>query len=347
MKQTRTQDISIKTQTGSAPANEAAALPVRPGRAFGGGLLPKAGVLALLLSFPLGTSLLTAGEKPHQPQYRFTEITLPGPGYALGINDNGLVTGIYIDPATGDYFSFFIERGVLTTGISLSGAPITTLGPANNRGVEIGNFGDDTEQQAVMYDVRRGTFTLLPEIPNVTLNEGNSINDAGHAVGNAWEGGDFNNGGTGLEQNWIWDGRDYNFFTLPVANQGVYSGGINNRDQVSGYYIDNVTGFPHGFLKDGPNFTTLDAPGAVYTLAFGINNQGLVVGRWVGTDGGHHGYIWFQGNFVTVDTDISASLGGQWYGSNEHGDLAGNIWVTADHIPSAVIAERLDEGCHK
>jgi hypothetical protein len=95
-------------------------------------------------------------------------------------------------------------------------------------------------------------------------------------------------------------------------------------------------------LQDGPNFTTLDAPGAVYTLAFGINNLGVVVGRWVGTDGGHHGYLWFQGNFVTVDTDISGSLGGEWYGSNEHGDLAGNIWTAPGHTPHAVIAERVD-----
>ncbi len=95
MKQTRTQDISTKTQTGSAPANGAAALPVRPGRAFGGGLLRKAGVLALLLGFPLGASLLTAGEEPHQPQYRFIEIPVPGPSFAVGINDHGLVTGYY------------------------------------------------------------------------------------------------------------------------------------------------------------------------------------------------------------------------------------------------------------
>jgi hypothetical protein len=334
----QTQNISTKTRVESALLNGSAALPVRRGQVFGGGSLPKLGILALLV----GTSLLRAVGQPAQPKYRFTEIPLPGPGYALGINDNGLVTGIYTDPVTGDYYSFFIERGVLTTGISFTGAAITVLGPANNRGVEIGNYGDVTDEQPVVYDIRAGTFTALPEIPNMPLIFGNAINDAGHAVGNAYEGGDFN-GGTGLELNWIWDGRDYDFFTLPVANQSVYSGGINNRDQVSGYYIDNVTGFPHGFLKDGPSFMTLDAPLAVYTLAFGINNLGVVVGRWVGTDGGHHGYLWFQGKFVTVDADISGSLGSEWYGSNERGDLAGNIWTAPGHTPHAVIAERLEE----
>ncbi|MGA2661433.1 MAG: hypothetical protein ABSH34_28465 [Verrucomicrobiota bacterium] len=114
----------------------------------------------------------------------------PARGRAIGINDRGLVTGVYTDPATGDLLSFVMERGVLTTGISFPGATITALGPANNRGVEIGNYGDDTDQRAVLHDVRSGAFTSLPEIPGMPLNEGNSINDAGHAVGNAYAGGD-------------------------------------------------------------------------------------------------------------------------------------------------------------
>ena len=95
MRETRTQDISTKTQPG------AAALPVHRGRVFGGGLWPKAGVLALLL----GTGLLAAMGQTKQPQYRFIAITLPVPSEALGINDSGLVTGAYVDPVTGGWSS--------------------------------------------------------------------------------------------------------------------------------------------------------------------------------------------------------------------------------------------------
>jgi len=56
MKQTRTQNITTKTQTGSAPANRAAALPVRLGRAFDRGLWPKAGVLAALALLAVAAS---------------------------------------------------------------------------------------------------------------------------------------------------------------------------------------------------------------------------------------------------------------------------------------------------
>jgi hypothetical protein len=56
MKQIQTQTIGTKTQTGSAPANRAAALPIRPGRAFGRGLWPKAGVLAALALLAVAAS---------------------------------------------------------------------------------------------------------------------------------------------------------------------------------------------------------------------------------------------------------------------------------------------------
>jgi hypothetical protein len=338
MKQTPTKDVNTKTQASSASGNEVAALPVRPGRAFGGGLLPKAGVLAVLLGLPLGASLVTAGEKPHQPQYRFTEIPLPGPGYALGINDNGLVTGFYSDPVTGDAISFLYERGVLTTGLEGPGASYTALGPANNRGVEIGNDGDFTHQQAVLYNIGRGTYTPLPAIPNMPLNFGNGISDAGHAVGTAFTGGHFS-GATGLPLNWIWDGEEYSFFAVPGADLGTYSDGINNRDQVSGYYVDGQ-GIPHGFLKDGLNFTTLDVPGAFFTVLFGLNNLGVVAGEY-GDPSGRHGCTISRGQVTTVDVPFADAIASGWWNVNDHGDLAG-AYRDASFAVHAVVAERVD-----
>jgi hypothetical protein len=340
MKQSRTQDIIIKTQFGSAVADETAALPVCRSRAFDGGLWPKAGVLALLLGVSLGTSLLTAGEEPHQPKYRFTEIPLPGMGFAVGINDFGLVTGFYTDPATGNVLSYLFERGELTTGISAPGATVTALGPANNRGVESGNYGDLTHQRAVFHDIRHGTYTPLPEIPDMPFSFGNGINDFGHGSGVAYAAGDFNNGGTGLGLNWIWDGENYHFYTVPGAVNGAFAAGINNRDQVTGYFVDS-SGLPKGFLKDGTTFTSIAAPGAIYTLAQGINNQGAVAGSYLDATG-NHGFIWYKGKFTTVDAPVSGSLGTGWYYVNDHGDLAG-VYMDSSHAFRAVIAERVDE----
>jgi hypothetical protein len=75
MKHTRTQNISTKTQTGAAPAIRAAALLVRPGRAFGRGLWPKAGVLAALALLVVAASssfgqVLPPNSRPYGVSYQ-------------------------------------------------------------------------------------------------------------------------------------------------------------------------------------------------------------------------------------------------------------------------------------
>ena len=344
MKQTRTQNLSTKTQTGSAPAIRAAAPPVRHLKTSGGGRWPKAGVIALLL----GTGLLTAMGQTNQPQYKFIEIPLPSPAEALGISDSGLVTGAYVNPVTGGWTSFVLKRGDLSTGIEIPGATDTILGPANIWGVESGNYGNETNQRPVFRDIRRGTFTPLPEIPGMPFNEDNGINDFGHGVGVAYASGDINVGGNGVGMNWFWDGRDYSFFTVPGSEvNGASVGGLNDWDQISGYYVDS-TGTPHGFVKNGTNYTTLDVPGAIFTLANAINNRGEVPGLYLDASG-YHGFLWSHGEYFTVDTDIAGADGVEWFGINDNGDLAGFTELTTDAglVQTAVIALRVDEDGQK
>jgi hypothetical protein len=342
MKESRIIIVNNKTQTGFAPADAATALPVRVGRSFGEGLCRKAGVLALLLGFSLGANLLTAGE---EPQYRFIEIPLPVPSYAVGINDEGLVTGFYQDPTTGDVFSFQSHRGDLITGISALGATFTSIGPANNFGFEGGNVGSESNSQAVIYDIRRGSYEYLPEIPGMPYSLGDGLNDFGHASGIAYPSGGFFTGGVGLGTNWIWDGREYSFFEVPGAVNGTVAGGINDRDQVAGFFLD-ASGFPPGFVKDGSHYTTFNAPGALLTVAFGINNQGVVAGLYVNPDGSQHGYFWSEGKFTTVDVPLPAATNGTlWYQANDRGDLAG-VYYDSTHAEHAIIAIRLDGDGH-
>jgi hypothetical protein len=50
----------------------------------------------------------------------------------------------------------------------------------------------------------------------------------------------------------------------------------------------------HGFLLSGGRFTTSDVPGAIRTIAFGINERGDIVGRCA--DGaGFHGFLLSRG----------------------------------------------------
>lgn len=289
----------------------------------------------------------------YHPEYVFTEIPLPGEPHAqaFGINDRGLVSGTYYPSTTSD-LGFVFDNGTLTTGISGPGADFTLLGPANNHGLAIGNFGEFTIQHAAYYDVAGATWTALPDITGMPLNFGNGINDAGQAVGTAFSGGN-SGSGTGPGLDWIWDGNDYSFFTIPGAdpgNGGAFASGINNDRQVCGYYADAQNNY-HGFLKDGSHVITLDAPGADLTgngngtFGSGVNNQGAVAGSYIDKAQVHHGFIWSHGTFTIVDVPPATfplATGTELYDINIHGDIVGAYIHNGHHF--AFVARRQDGG---
>jgi hypothetical protein len=57
-----------------------------------------------------------------------------------------------------------------------------------------------------------------------------------------------------------------------------------------GVTVDN-DGNDHGFLLRHGEFTTVDAPGSIYTDANGINDRGDIVGLFIDGDGNGHGYV--------------------------------------------------------
>ena len=92
----------------------------------------------------------------------------------------------------------------------------------------------------------------------------------------------------------------YTFTTIDVPGAfSTYANGINDAGQIVGVFFNcasscaaNPRMFPteHTFLKDSAVFTTIDVPGARFTDAFGINDAGQIVGRFlnanVATDSG-------------------------------------------------------------
>jgi hypothetical protein len=49
------------------------------------------------------------------------------------------------------------------------------------------------------------------------------------------------------------------------------------------------------------NFTQIDVPGSVFTIANGINPQGDIVGAYVDSSGRLHGFLLSKGRFTTID----------------------------------------------
>jgi uncharacterized membrane protein len=75
-------------------------------------------------------------------------------------------------------------------------------------------------------------------------------------------------------------------------------------------------------LSEG-NYTKLDVPGAVFTVAQGINNAGQIVGLYLGADDTFHGFVLSEGVYTTVD--IPGSTSTSIYSINAKGEITGEF----------------------
>ncbi len=79
-------------------------------------------------------------------------------------------------------------------------------------------------------------------------------------------------------------------------------------------------------------FATIDVPGAMATLATGINAQGQVVGIYYDTAGNEHGFLLKHGSFFTVDVPgslvgVPGTLPTEANGINNAGDIVGDYYA--------------------
>jgi uncharacterized membrane protein len=73
-----------------------------------------------------------------------------------------------------------------------------------------------------------------------------------------------------------------------IACLESFASGINDSGEIVGNC--NLDGVVHGYLWNGAEYTLLDYPGANdFTLAWGINNAGLVTLQWIDSNGNYEG----------------------------------------------------------
>jgi probable HAF family extracellular repeat protein len=63
-------------------------------------------------------------------------------------------------------------------------------------------------------------------------------------------------------------------------------------------------------------------PSAIDTYAYGINDDGQIVGYYSTSSGQQHGFVYSHGHYTTLN-DPSATYGTEAYGINDHGQIVG------------------------
>ena len=69
-------------------------------------------------------------------------------------------------------------------------------------------------------------------------------------------------------------------------------------------------------------YTTLDVPGALLTVAEGINDPGQIGGLYVDADGNQHGFVLSNGVYTTIDVPGSVLTG--VFSINAQGQIVGS-----------------------
>lgn len=249
--------------------------------------------LLALLTISLASVL--SGELSAQT---FKAINYPGAHEttAQGINAFGQIVGGYQD-GTGAH-AFIYNAGKFTS-FDFPGATSTAAYGINNAGQIVGTFSNSSSAgQWFLYS--GGVFTALST-------GAYSINNSGAIV----TGSGFVNNGAVTVLN------DPN-----AATNGTDSWGINDLDQVVGFYEDPNFTTTHGFLFSQGGFSTIFFPGQNVTSCFGINNHQQIVGSYIDTRSAMHGFLFNGGNYTGFDYPgtVSGTIG---YAINDFGQIVG------------------------
>ena len=200
----------------------------------------------------------------------------------------GVATALAVVPAAA---SAGAGQGGYTT-IDVPGSAATFAASVNDAGVVVGWYTDSHGVNQGFID-RGGVFTTVdhPHAGTAAF-QGTflgSINDLGAVSGTY-----FNSHGKAIS----FAGRPGAFTTVrdpAAAPFSTFAGAINDSGVIVGGYNLFTHRVPRGFIDQAGVFTTLNDPNAGTasgqgTAAQGISNTGVIVGTYVDSSGGQHGF---------------------------------------------------------
>jgi probable HAF family extracellular repeat protein len=168
----------------------------------------------------------------------------------------------------------------------------TTINGINARGDLVGTYADVSCTTGHAFFLSGNSFTPLD--PVGVRSQGGFINAQGQVVGTYRTNDQKRHG-------FVWQRGSFTSLLInvclappcpnddPIAGTVLY--GINDPGQMVGTFLD-TGGNRHGFFRDSAGrYTTLDAPGAIFSVAEGINNRGEIVGWYLDGGGQQRGFI--------------------------------------------------------
>lgn len=240
--------------------------------------------------------------------FKATRLNPPGSSYttAEGVNTQGIVVGAFTKPGgTLQGFSYDSSAKTYKT-FTYPGALNTIPLGVNDANVISGTFvGTD--------GLNHGFFLINGSFSQFDL--GSGVNTAVYGVNNA---GNFvgSTGFNGADSGFVSIAGKVTKFTFGGNVTETY--GIDNSNNVVGFFVDPQFIGTHGFLRDANGkLTQIDFPGADSTGCTGINDAGVITGFYVDSSGTH--------GFRLMNGTYKSSVFGYISGINQNGDFVGSF----------------------
>jgi len=196
----------------------------------------------------------------------FTEYTAPQSTttWLYGRNAAGINAGSYQDNL-GKIHGFLLQ-GSTFTAINHSGSANTWIFDVNQLGAASGSYSASSSV-VKGFMLANGKCTTIA-YPNSQVTYALSLNDNGQVVGSYASG--FVNYG------FSWQNGTFTGINYPKAKYGTVLAGVNNSGEIVGNHLSSDKSF--GFIYVNGVFKNIVYSGASYTMAGGVNNNGLVSG---------------------------------------------------------------------
>ena len=226
---------------------------------------------------------------PDGSNYTTFDLTDGSQAEARGIRNDGSITGLALQSgfafgeefyrsSTGKIKLLKNSDGNLMDGVAQGG---------NDAGLYVGDYLDTDGVTRLGFKGKSGKYKknfILRKLEGVTSTNPRQINNTGVVAGGYID-------SSGIQHGFVLDGKKLTSFDAPNSVNVTTAEGINDAGQVSGLYTD-ASANRHAFLYDVSTgtFTAIDpGNGSTAQEAWGINNQGLIVGD---TDSGTFPFIY-------------------------------------------------------
>lgn len=184
-----------------------------------------------------------------------------------GRNGVGVDAGFYQDVAYPQHVhGFQLQGGTLTT-VNYPKAANTWLFESNQLGDAVGSFSASVSV-IKGFELVRGKYTTIA-YPGALTTYAMAINDNGKIVGTY--------SSTPVSNGFVWENGTFTIVNFPNAKYGTVLTGVNNSGDIVGNHLagDN----DYGFIYENGVFKNIVYPEAKFTMAGGINNNGVISGQ--------------------------------------------------------------------